>query len=174
MCGRITTVRILLATVIALAAAGQAVPPVPAKRPVTLAAKQLSVTTSQSLEAAAAGSTLSLFVDVFPKPKMHVYAPEQTGGYIRIELTLDDHAAVKEAKPIFPKASDYYFDPLKETFKVFDAPFRIRQDITLAAASSGDPLRITGTLRYQACDDEVCYRPDTVKVSWTVTRRPRA
>ena len=165
-----------IAALFACVAAVQAAPapPVPGKLPVTLAAKQLSVTTSQSLEAAAAGSTLSLFVDVFPKPKMHVYAPEQTGGYIRIELTLDDHAGVKEAKPIFPKASDYYFDPLKETFKVFDAPFRIRQDITLAAASSGESLTITGTLRYQACDDQVCYRPDTVKVSWTVTRRPRA
>lgn len=166
----------LIAALVACVAAAQAAPapPVPAKLPVTLAAKQLSVTTSQSLEAAAAGSTVSLFVDVFPKPKMHVYAPEQTGGYIRIELTLDDNAAVKEAKPVFPKASDYYFDPLKETFKVFDAPFRIRQDITLAAASSAGPLTIAGTLRYQACDDQVCYRPDTVKVSWTVARRPRA
>jgi hypothetical protein len=167
-------VRILLAAVIAVAA-GQAAPPlVPAKLPVKLEAKQLSVTTSQSHETAAAGAAISLFVDVFPKPKMHVYAPEQTGGYIRIELTLDDQAAVKEAKPIFPKAADYYFDPLKETFKVFDAPFRIRQDVTLAGPSSADALTITGSLRYQACDDQVCYRPDTVKVSWTVRRRPAA
>ena len=161
-----------MAALFACVAAVQAAPapPVPAKLPVTLEAKQLSVTTSQSVDAAAAGSTVALFVDVFPKPKMHVYAPEQTGGYIRIELTLDDTAAVRESKPIFPKASNYYFDPLKETFKVYDAPFRIRQNVTLAAGS-GDAVTITGTLRYQACDDQVCYRPDTVKVAWTVKRK---
>jgi DsbC/DsbD-like thiol-disulfide interchange protein len=146
----------------------------PAERPQTLQGRQLAVTTSQSRAGAAAGGTVSLFVDVFPKPKMHVYAPEQTGGYIRIELTLDDDPAVKEAKPVFPKGADYYFEPLKETFKVFDAPFRIRQDVTLTASSSRAPVTLTGTLRYQACDDQVCYRPDTIKVSWTVDRLPAA
>ena len=167
----------VIAALFACVAAVQAAappPPVPAKLPVKLEAKQLSITTSQSEAAANTGSPVALFVDVFPKAKMHVYSPEQTGGYIRIELTLDDQAAVKEAKPIFPKASDYYFESLKETFKVFDTPFRIRQEVTLAGAASGDPVTITGTLRYQACDDQVCYRPDTVKVSWTVKRKPGA
>ena len=154
---------------------GRAEAPTPAKNPRTLQGRQLAVTLSQSALAAAPGAKLSLFADVLPKPKMHVYAPEQTGGYIRIELTLDDDAAVVEGKPVFPKASDYYFEPLDETFKVFDAPFRIRQDITLAStpalrrrAAAGERLTLTGTLRYQACDDQVCYRPDQVKLTWNV------
>ena len=153
----------------------------PAERPLALQGRQLAITASQSRLTAAPGATMSLLVDVFPKPKMHVYAPEQTGGYIRVELMLDDDAAVKEAKPIFPKASDYYFEPLKETFKVFDGPFRIRQDITIAStpalrrrAAAKETLTLTGTLRYQACDDQVCYRPDTIKVSWTIGLQPAA
>lgn len=153
----------------------------PAERPQALQGRQLAITASQTRVVAAPGQTVSLFVDVFPKPKMHVYAPEQKGGYIRIELTIDDDAAVTEAKPAFPKASDYYFEPLKETFKVFDAPFRIRQDITLAStaalrrrAAANETLTLTGTLRYQACDDQVCYRPDTVKLSWAIGLRPAA
>lgn len=153
----------------------------PAERPQAVQGRQLAITASQSRVAAAPGQTVSLLVDVFPKPKMHVYAPEQTGGYIRIELTIDDDAAVKEAKPVFPKGSDYYFEPLKETFKVFDAPFRIRQDVTIAAtpalrkrAAAKETLTLTGTLRYQACDDQVCYRPDTVKLSWTIGLLPAA
>ncbi|MEX2273037.1 MAG: protein-disulfide reductase DsbD domain-containing protein [Vicinamibacterales bacterium] len=153
--------------------------PKPAKQPRTIQARQLSVTTSQSDVTAAPGTRLSLNVDVFPKPKMHVYAPEQTGGYIRIELDLDDDPAFTSAKPVFPKASNYYFAPLEETFKVFDAPFRIRQDVTIALtpelrrrAASNDTLAITGTLKYQACDDEVCYRPDEAKVFWSVALKP--
>lgn len=153
--------------------------PAPAKNPRKSDARQLSVTTSQSDLTASPGTKLSLFVDVFPKPKMHVYAPEQTGGYIRIELDLNEDAAVRAAQPVFPKASNYYFEPLKETFKVFDAPFRIRQDVTIALtrdlrrrAAAKESLTITGVLKYQACDDQVCYRPDQVQVSWTVALQP--
>lgn len=151
----------------------------PAKAARAIDARQVSLTTSQSDLIAAPGTKLSFYVDVRPKPKMHVYAPEQTGGYIRVELTLDEDPAFKGAAPLFPTASKYYFAPLKETFKVFDAPFRIRQDITLALtpalrrrAAAKEPLAITGTLRYQACDDQVCYRPDEVKVAWTVALQP--
>ena len=138
----------------------------PAKDPRTIEAKQLTVTTSQSVTEATPRSTVSLFVDVFPREKMHVYAPEQKGGYIRIELALEDQPGVIVAKTVFPKASDYHFAPLNETFKVFAKPFRIRQDVTALRT----PVTINGTLRYQACDDLVCYRPDQVKVSWKISR----
>ena len=166
-----------------LAEAGQqprpAAPPKPGRNARSIKGRQLSATISQSDLAAAPGTRLSLLVDVTPKPKMHVYAPEQTGGYIRIELDLDEDPAFRAAPPVFPKASNYYFEPLKETFKVFDRPFRIRQDVTIALtpelrrrAAAKDALAITGTLRYQACDDQVCYRPDELKVAWTIALQP--
>ncbi len=151
----------------------------PGRLPKQIDARYLSLTTSQSDERATPGSKLSLYVDVVPKPKMHVYAPEQTGGYIRIELELDADPAFASGPAAFPKASSYYFKPLDETFKVFNAPFRIRMPVTVALtpdvrrrAGAKEPLAITGTLRYQACDDKVCYRPDEVRVSWLVTLQP--
>lgn len=169
--------RSFLAVLIALAAAQPA--PAPGMAPRTIEGRQLSVTTSQSDLAAAPGTALWLLLDVVPKPKMHVYAPEQQGGYIRVELDIDEQPALRIAKPVFPKASDYYFEPLKETFKVFDKAFRIRQNVRVAPtaarrrrASPRETLTITGTLRYQACDDQVCYRPDEVKVSWEVLLQP--
>jgi hypothetical protein len=174
-------VRLLFASLILLAPVWQAPSPKPAFEPRKIDARQLTVTTSQSASAATPGSVISLFVDVAPKPKMHVYAPEQAGGYIRVELDLDDDKAFKPSRPIFPKASNYYFAPLNVTFKVYGKPFRIRQDLTLARtaaltrrAAASEPLAITGTLRYQACDDEVCYRPDEVAVKWTIALRPGA
>lgn len=153
--------------------------PKPALAPVTIDARQLTVTTSQSRTSAPAGGRVSLYLDVVPKPKMHVYAPEQKGGYIRIELTLDRHPAIRPLDPVFPKASDYYFAPLKETFRVYNAPFRITQDILLTRGAGRGvdrvrnrvPFKLSGTLRYQACDDQVCYRPENVPVSWSVTAR---
>lgn len=145
----------------------------------TIEGRQLAVTLSQSDLSAAPGTKLSLYADVVPGPKMHVYAPEQTGGYIRITLALDDEPGVSLAEPVFPKASDYHFAPLDETFKVFDAPFRIRQDVTVVLtpelrkrAAARQTLTLRGTLRYQACDDTVCYRPDQVPVTWTIALQP--
>jgi DsbC/DsbD-like thiol-disulfide interchange protein len=163
-------VRLLIASLLVLAAQTAALKP--GKLPREVEGRQLEVTVSQSATTARPGGTIALLVDVRPKRGMHVYAPEQTGGYIRIELDLDEDPAFKARKPSYPKASDYYFDPLKETFKVYDAPFRIRQDVTVTRIRT--PLTITGTLRYQACDDLLCYRPDQVKLSWTVTpERPK-
>lgn len=151
----------------------------PARAARTVEGRQLSVTLSQSDLSAAPGTKFTLYVDGVPKPGMHVYAPEQTGGYIRVALTLDDEPAVSLAEPVFPKAADYHFAPLNETFKVYDAPFRIRQDVTVALtpalrkrAAAKETLTLSGTLRYQACDDTLCYRPDQIAVTWTIALQP--
>lgn len=141
--------------------------------------KQLVVTTSQSDAVAAPGTKLSLYVDIDPKPKMHVYSPEQGEGYIPITIRFPDEQPFKVHDTVYPKASNYYFAPLKETFKVFNTPVRLRQDITIALtpdlrkrAEAGETLTIPATIRYQACDDAVCYRPEELKVEWRVKLQP--
>ena len=125
----------------------------------------------------APGARVSLRLDVVPKPKMHVYSPEQK-DYIPISLTLDPDTSFKAHPVVFPKAERFYFQALDETQPVFSKPFRITQDITLAATASararaaGGTLSVKGTLRYQACDDAVCYRPETVAVTWHLTLKP--
>ena len=134
----------------------------------------LTVKTTQSTEAVAPGRKLSLFVDVAPKPKMHVYAPGQD-GYIAITLTLDANPAFTAAKAKYPAGEKVLIELLKETQIVYAKPFRISQEVTLAStpdlrqrAASATPLTIKGTLRYQACDDKICYLPTTVPVEWAV------
>ena len=125
----------------------------------------LHVKVSTSVKEMAAGQRkTTLVVDVEPKPKMHVYAPGQD-GYIVVSLTLDKDPAFTAAPAKFPKPEKIVFEPLNETQLVYAKPFRIVQDITSAKAG---PLTVKGTLRYQACDDKVCYRPTNVPLEWTV------
>jgi DsbC/DsbD-like thiol-disulfide interchange protein len=123
----------------------------------------LKVTTTIS-DKAAPGGKISLFVDVEPKPNMHVYAPGQD-GYIVVTLTLEKDAAFTTATPKFPVPEKLLFEPLNETQLVYSKPFRIVQDIT---RTKKGPLTVKGTLRYQACDDKVCFRPTNVPVEWTL------
>ena len=125
------------------------------------------------------GTRTSLWLDVGPKPKMHVYAPEQK-DLIPISLTLEADESFKAHPPKFPKAEKYFFEPLNETQLVYSRQFRIVQDVTIAATpamrerarDAGATLTISGTLRYQACDDKVCYMPESLPVSWTVPLAP--
>lgn len=157
-----------------LARIGGAIPATPG----ALDGGQISVALGASDRTAAPGQRLALFVDVTPKPKMHVYAPGQS-GYIPIGLVLDPTAEFKAGAPRFPAPGTYFFAPLKETVKVFDKPFRITVDVTLALtpelrrrATAGETLVITGSLDYQACDDAVCYRADRLPVAWSVVLTP--
>jgi DsbC/DsbD-like thiol-disulfide interchange protein len=127
----------------------------------------------------APGERVTLRIDVTPGTRMHVYAPGQA-GYIPIALTLDATPDVRVAHPmVYPESGTYYFAPLKETVRVYEKPFRLTQDVTLALtpalrkrATAGETLRLTGTLEYQACDDKVCYRPQSVPMDWTMTLVP--
>ena len=123
----------------------------------------LSVTTSSTAQAGKA----SLFVDVAPKPTMHVYSPGQK-GYIAITLTLDANPAFTGGKAKYPAGEKLFMKVLNETQLVYSKPFRITQDIRLVKPVAGAPLTIKGTLRYQACDDKICYLPTTVPVQWAL------
>jgi hypothetical protein len=158
---------VVCATLTGVAAAQQ--PPAPIETP------HLIATVSVNRAAAAPGDRVSIYVDVAPKAKMHVYAPEQK-DYIAVSLKIDPAATFKAHAPAFPKPEKYFFEPLRETQLVYTKPFRIRQDVTLAPAAAlraaglgpGAKIRVAGTLRYQACDDAICYFPKDVPVSWTI------
>lgn len=139
---------------------------------------QLLVTLGASDATAAPGGRITLIIDVKPKPKMHVYAPGQP-RYIPLSVVLDPAQEIKTVPSRFPVPSTYYFAPLKETVKVYDKPIRVTQEVTLGLsqdlrrrATAGETLTITGSLTYQACDDAVCYRSETVPLSWSVMLTP--
>ena len=44
-----------------------------------------------------------------------------------------------------------------------------RGTLTLAAALAASPIKLSGRLEYQACDDKVCYAPTKVPVSFALT-----
>ncbi len=129
---------------------------------------------SSSATPVAAGGRSTLTVDVAPKPAIHVYAPAEKDA-IPITLTLAPEEGVKAQPPVFPVAEKFFFAPLKLTQLVYSKPFRITQQVTVSPAvaqharETGGTLVVKGTLRYQACDDKVCYMPKSVPLSWTLS-----
>jgi thiol:disulfide interchange protein DsbD len=114
-----------------------------------------------------AGEKLALFVDVTPKPGMHVYAPGNA-DYIPITVKLNPLPEIKAGKLAYPKSE--VITLADEKVSVFQKPFRLTQDVTLdTSTKSGSTVAVAGTVNFQACDDRVCYPPENAPVSWTVT-----
>jgi DsbC/DsbD-like thiol-disulfide interchange protein len=114
----------------------------------------------------AAGAKVALFVDVTPKPGIHVYAPGSK-DYIPITVKLNPQPELKLGKVAYPKSETMTF--LDEKVPVFQKPFRLTQDVTVdKSAKAGASVTVSGTVSYQACDDRVCYAPESAPVTWTV------
>jgi hypothetical protein len=55
---------------------------------------------------------------------------------------------------------------------VYSDPFKLTMDIAVGTVPPrAGSLKITGTLSYQACDDRVCYLPESVPLEWVVPVR---
>jgi hypothetical protein len=73
----------------------------------------------------------------------------------------------------FPPSVKLHLPAIDETVPVYRGHFRLTRDINIgpdgkvrAAMDSSGNLVVEGTLRYQACDDRVCYVPQELPVKW--------
>lgn len=115
------------------------------------------------------GAKTMLFIDVTPNPNIHVYAPGAK-DYIPITVKLEAQPGVKFGKLSYPKSEMMTF--ADEKVPVFQKPFRLAQEVTVAGSvAPGTSVPIKATVDYQACDDKVCYPPESLPVMWTVTVR---
>jgi hypothetical protein len=96
-------------------------------------------------------------------------------GYRVIGLKLDPNPSFRYEPVTYPESEIYHFEPLDEHVPVYKQPFTLLQDVLVEASSEAqaelaglDALTLTGTFNYQACDDEICYNPESVPLSFTL------
>jgi peroxiredoxin len=138
----------------------------------------LDVVTYASDEVVAPGTLFSLVFEVTPKRNVHVYAPGAK-DYRPIAFTLDPNPLLITRPMQYPSPEIYHFKPLDERVPVFQKPFRLTQRVGFTAAADKraavevlGTVTLTGALQYQACDDRVCFAPQSVPLSYTVRVRP--
>ncbi|HEX5965815.1 MAG TPA: protein-disulfide reductase DsbD domain-containing protein [Pyrinomonadaceae bacterium] len=102
----------------------------------------------------------------------HVNANPPSFNYlIATELELTPAAGISVASITYP-------DGLKKNFSFSDQPLSVYEGTTdlkvrLTAAKTAQPgeHNLSGKLRVQACDDQVCYAPGTMDLTLPVTVR---
>jgi hypothetical protein len=136
--------------------------------------RQLKLTASASNSIVATGQRVALVLDIDLKPNMHVYAPG-VEGYIAIDWKMKESDAAVVHEVNYPPSVKLHLPAIDETVPVYKDHFRLTRDINIgpdakvrAALDSSGNLVVEGTLRYQACDDRVCYVPQELPVKWTL------
>ena len=160
----------LISAAFGLTALAQAPAPLPLRNDTM----HLTVSTSLSSAEVAPGQKLSLSFAVTPKRSMHVYAPGKH-DYQVIAVKLDPQPWLKVAPTTYPPSEIYHFKELDEKVETYGKPFTLVQDLTVLntpaakKALAAGPIKLSGRLEYQACDDKVCYAPSKVPVSFALT-----
>lgn len=133
----------------------------------TAANPHIAVKAAVSDGVVAPGSRVTLVFDVTPARRMHVYAPG--ADYQVIAVTLDPQPVLIPHETVYPASEIYHFVPLDERVPVYQKPFRLTRDVTVAATREAqqalagmESLKLTGKLEYQACDDKICFKPSAI------------
>lgn len=141
----------------------------------TFEAKHLRVVASASNLVVRTGQRISLVLEVELGPRLHVYAPGVSTDYIPIDWTMKESPAILVKEVAYPASKKLRLAAIQQTVPVYQGAFRLVRDVTIARDAAVRPLldaegklTIEGTLKYQACDDKVCYPPETVPVRWTL------
>jgi hypothetical protein len=139
---------------------------------------QFDLTTYSTNPALAVGNRFTLVLDFEPGEDMHIYAPG-AADYRVVALDIEPMPYLDIMPMAYPESESYYFEPFDETVPVYLEPFTLLQEVILKGdlESQGslrgqESLTINGTLEYQACDENVCYSPGSVPLSWTMELRP--
>ena len=133
----------------------------------------LKVTAYPSNSSITVGTKFSVVVEVDPNPDIHVYAPgAEQMGYRVIGLTMAPVPHVRFEPIEFPASEIYHFEPLDERVPVYQRPFVLLQEAVVSgtpgteeALAELDALTLSGTLDYQACNDELCFDPVSMPLS---------
>jgi hypothetical protein len=128
--------------------------------------KQITAKVGTSNATVAPGDRIALTLDLELDPGMHVYAPG-VEGYIPIDWKMQDSPAAILHEPVFPRSEKLYLKAIGETVPAYRNHFRLTRDLTIGRSTDGSgKFTVTGALRYQACDDRVCYIPQELHLAW--------
>ena len=125
--------------------------------------------------AASPGGALRAALKVTLPAGLHANANKpRDPNLIPMVLTVTPPAGVSVREIVYPDATDLKQEGIEEPLRVYEREFAIGVRFGVDKTAAAGDLTVPARLRYQACDDKVCYMPVVVKAAWTVRVSPSA
>jgi len=117
----------------------------------------------------AAGGPVRLALKVSLPEGLHVQSnTPKDETLIPTTLTIDAPAGVTIDEIVWPKVVPLKQEGQPQPLEVFEREFVIGVQATLAASMAGGDLAVPLHLRFQACNDSMCFAPSTTDAQWTI------
>jgi len=139
--------------------------------------KPVNFATYVSLTSVPQGSTAQIAIEVYIEHPWHINAHELTDEFLiptGIEFETPDGIVIKGV--VYPASVEKKLSFSDEPMQLYEGKVYIGAVIEVSADFQPGPATIRGVLTYQACDNEKCLMPETVKlrVPLTVSTRREA
>ena len=119
--------------------------------------------------AAPAGSAVRLALKVSLPDSLHTQSDKPADPtLIPTVLTIDAPPGVTVDDIVYPAAIELKQQGLDEPLRVFEREFVVGAQVTIAPDAAVGDLSLPGRLRYQACNDMMCFPPATVEFAWAL------
>ena len=120
-------------------------------------------------ESAAPGATVRTAVRVSLPEGLHANAHKpRDPNLIPVVLTVNAPSGVSVEEIVYPEPTDLRQENAPQPLSVYEREFVIGAVLRIAPNAAPGALEIPLRLRYQACNEKLCYLPTTVQSAWSV------
>ena len=135
----------------------------PPENPVMLRIGQISAVSAHP------GDTVLVTVPVQVSRGYHVNANPAAGeDYIPLEVKFDTTKDVRPGAAVYPKGNKWRLEGTTEDLLVYAGEILVRVPLVVEPAAGGGKQVLAGIVDFQACDNQVCFLPDSRTISVTV------
>jgi thiol:disulfide interchange protein DsbD len=130
---------------------------------------KVDLTPSVTPASARAGTKVQASLRVRLPESVHVQSDKPADrSLIPTVLTLEPLAGITVERVTYPAASKLTQPGRAEPLLVLGPELTIEAQLSIAPTAPAGEVRIPGHLRYQACDDRVCFPPARAAVEWVL------
>jgi uncharacterized protein len=120
-----------------------------------------------------AGDTAQVNIPVTVAKGFHVNAnPASSEDYIPLEVTLNDSSGLKLGSPVYPKGKKWRLEGTTEDLLVYSGTMEIRVPVVVSRETEPGAHVVAGLIDYQACNNQVCFMPESRPISITLNVVP--
>ncbi len=97
--------------------------------------------------------------------EFHIQAnPASLPRLIPTTLDLTNEVGIEVGKPVYPKGNTYQQQGSQDSISVYSGSVNIKVPLAVKLGAKAGTYMIKGKLRYQACNDKICFFPMSVPV----------
>jgi thioredoxin:protein disulfide reductase len=115
------------------------------------------------------GGSIRAALDVALPEGLHANANKpRDPRLIPLVLSVTPPTGITVREVVYPQPTDLKQANADQPLSVYEREFAIGLVLEVAAGTAAGNVTVPARLRYQACDEKVCYLPVTIPVTWTV------